>query len=61
LTHPFQIDDLIKCARRELSMRKHVYPRRVLDGRMTKTQSDKEIAMMEAIIFELEKLAPRLL
>jgi hypothetical protein len=42
-------------------MRRHVYPRRVLDGRMTKTQSDKEIAMMDAIIAELEKLQPRLL
>lgn len=37
------------CAIREVKMRKRVYPRRVQDGRMTRAQADREIAIMEAI------------
>jgi hypothetical protein len=39
----------LECARRELVMRKRVYPKWVADGRMTKAQADRQIEVMTAI------------
>jgi hypothetical protein len=44
------IDDMRKCAKRELSYRKFVYPRQVLRERITQKQADFEIACMQAIV-----------
>lgn len=41
--------DKFRCAVRELSYRKYVYPQRVAVGKMSQTQADREIAVMEAI------------
>ncbi len=38
-----------ECAKREVRMRKRVYPRWVAQGKMTQAQADREIAIMEAI------------
>jgi hypothetical protein len=57
----YSIDELIKCAEREVGMRKRVYPRWVEQGRMKEAKAAAEIAMMGAIVAELRKLAPGLL
>lgn len=44
------IKDQIKCVEREIEMRKKVYPRSVLNGRMTPGQKDREIATMTAVL-----------
>lgn len=44
------IQEQIKCVKREIEMRKKVYPNSVLRGRMTAGQKDKEIATMEAVL-----------
>jgi hypothetical protein len=47
--------DQIKCARRELAMRKGVYPKWVTAGRMKQEAADRELAAMEAIVTSLEE------
>lgn len=47
------IDDLIRCAEREIKMRKKVYPWRVRQGKMPQGQADREIRLMEAILENL--------
>ena len=53
----FTLRELIDEARREASMRRRVYPRQILAGRMTQGQADRNIAMMEAIARRLTTLA----
>ena len=40
--------------KREIAMRKRVYPKWVATGRMTQEQADKQIAAMEAALGTLE-------
>ncbi len=47
--------DKIACLRRELAMRRRVYPRQVGRGQMTQAEADREIGLIEAI---LEDYAP---
>jgi hypothetical protein len=42
-------DDKLKCAEREIAMRKGVYPKWVQSGRMKPEAAAREIAIMEAI------------
>lgn len=53
---PFPVtkEDKIKCLRRELSLRRQVYPRRVHDGKMKATSADHEIRVMQAILTDYE-------
>lgn len=53
------MDDMIGCAKRELMMRKRVYPRWVADGRMSEKKAEDEIAFMSAIVDHLLKDAGR--
>lgn len=53
----FTLRELIEEARREADMRRRVYPRQVLAGRMTQGQADRNIAKMEAIARRLGALA----
>lgn len=46
----------VACVRREVSMRRRVYPRWVSTGRMTQVQADREITVMEAAQATLEQL-----
>jgi hypothetical protein len=46
----------LDCARRELALRKSVYPKWVRENRMTPTKAAHEIAAMEAIHATLEKV-----
>lgn len=43
------IKEQIKCVEREISMRERVYPRLVINGKMTAGQKDREIATMKAV------------
>lgn len=43
------INNLIKCAERELDFRKRVYPYQVLNGKKTQGQADYEIQCMNEI------------
>lgn len=53
------LTDQIASARRELSMRRRVYPSWIERKRMTQAQADHEIACMEAIIKTLEFVSSR--
>lgn len=48
--------DLIKCAEREVAMRKRVYRNRVRDGKMEQRTADHEIACMEEIVRRLRDM-----
>ncbi len=43
------VKDQIACVRRELALRKNVYPGFVKKGRMTQEAADREIAAMQAV------------
>lgn len=46
----------IACVRREVCMRRKVYPRWISTDRMTQVQADREITVMEAAQATLEQL-----
>ena len=49
--------DKLACAERELKMRKRVYPRWIEDGRISAGKAAHEIAAMESIVADYQKLA----
>ena len=49
MTNNYHISDQIKCVMREIEMRKRVYPRFVINGKMTQGQADKELNLMKAV------------
>jgi hypothetical protein len=49
MTITFTAAEKHRAIRREIEMRKSVYPRRVMAGQMSQNQADKQIALMEAI------------
>lgn len=51
---PFSRDDKIGCLRREIKMRRQVYPRWVATQKMKQEDADREIAVMEAILADYE-------
>lgn len=53
----FTLRELVDEAMREADMRRRVYPRQVLAGRMTQGQAERNIAKMEAIARRLMDLA----
>ena len=57
-SHVFAIEDLVKEAKRELSLRKRVYPGWCASGKLNRSQADRQIALQEAIVAELEKSLP---
>lgn len=52
----FSDQELRDCAKRELEMRKMVYPGRVRSGKMSQQKMDAEIAMMESIAYHFHYL-----
>ena len=48
----FTDEEKSTAARREVTMRKSVYPRRVRDGKMLQATADREIAIMQEIADE---------
>lgn len=53
------ITEQIASAKRELALRKHVYPGMLATGKMTADQCRHEIECMEAIIKTLERESPQ--
>lgn len=51
---PISRDDKIGSLRRELRLRRRVYPHWVATGKMTEDESKREIAVMEAILADYE-------
>lgn len=49
------LDRQIACVRREVSMRKRVYPRWVATSKMTQEEADRQIEAMEAAQLTLER------
>jgi hypothetical protein len=57
----FSIEELCACARRELALRKRVYPRLIDAGKMTVESAVRETQMMQAILDNLQcQQQPRL-
>ena len=54
---PFTNDEKRKAALRELSQRRHVYPRLVAAGKMTQAEADRQIALMTEIEADYMALA----
>jgi hypothetical protein len=53
--------DKYECAKRELAMRRRVYPKWVDSGRMSQDKADHEIAVMAAIVEDYKaKITPSL-
>lgn len=50
------IDRQIACVRREISMRRRVYPRWVQTSKMTQDEADRQISTMEAVQATLESV-----
>ena len=44
------LEDQIRCVKREIGMRKRVYPRWVESKKMTEAKAAEEIASMEAVL-----------
>lgn len=53
------LDKQLACAKRELALRKRVYPNWVGAKRMTQFRAEDEIAAMAAIVETLEQLQRR--
>jgi hypothetical protein len=51
------LDKQVACAKRELALRKRVYPTWVTAKRMNQFKAEEEIAAMAAIVATLEGLA----
>lgn len=51
------IPEMLKCAERELALRKNVYPSLVRRGKMSVTASDYELKTMEHIADHFRELA----
>jgi hypothetical protein len=54
---PPTLDELIRCAEREVRYRESVYPRMIANGRMTQRRAEREIALMQAIAEHLREAA----
>ena len=50
------LEQMINCAKREVSFRYKVYPSLIAKGKMTKEQAEKEKALMYAIQKALQKI-----
>ena len=57
--HKPDIEEMIRCALREVHMRESVYPRWVAAGRLKQHVADNEIKVMRAIIDTLERVKER--
>lgn len=47
------VDDQIACVKREIALRKNVYPGFVQKGRMKQAEADKELERMTAVLYTL--------
>lgn len=52
----YTVEQKLACIEREINMRKHVYPNRILTKRMSKQKAEYELALMSAIADDYRKL-----
>lgn len=57
LVSQITIDEQIAEIKREISLRKRVYPRWTAEGRIPKEQADLQILCMEAVLWTLNEKA----
>lgn len=50
IIRPPTMEEMLACVRREISMRKALYPSRVRNGRMKQADADAEIRKMEGVL-----------
>lgn len=50
-------EEQLSCVERELRLRKKLYPRKILDGRLTAFEADRELKRMEAVVETIRGLA----
>lgn len=55
---PYTLEQQIQCVKREIVLRKRVYPRWVMDHKMKEEQALREIGAMEAVLETLKRLEP---
>ena len=55
---PISLEQKIKCVGREIGLRRNVYPKFLMSGRITQEKADYEIAAMEAVLATLQGLRP---
>lgn len=53
---PVSLEEEIAAVEREISLRKRVYPGRVLSNRMKTDRAEREIQCMEAVLERLKRL-----
>jgi hypothetical protein len=53
------LDQQLACVRREIALRRNVYPKQVSRGRMRQSEADLEVAAMEAVLETLIALKNR--
>lgn len=53
---PIPLEEQITCVEREISMRERVYPRWVVEHRMTQAKAERELAAMRAVLRTLRGL-----
>lgn len=53
------LETQLECVKREIAMRKRVYPRWIEQGRMTQKKADDEIAAMEAVLETVTEAAQK--
>lgn len=51
------LEEQVEAVRREIKLRKRVYPRRIEAGQMTQQFADEQVAVMEAVLATVEKAA----
>ena len=56
MVEPVTLEQQIIAVRREIAMRKGVYPKWVAAGRLKPEKADHEIAAMEAVLASLERM-----
>jgi hypothetical protein len=49
------LEDKFSCVKRELEMRRQVYQRLIIRGKMNRERADREIATMQAIVEDYQK------
>ena len=54
--NPISLDNQIACIRREISLRRNVYPKLLVSGQMTQAWADFQMDAIEAVLATLVQL-----
>jgi hypothetical protein len=57
MSAPLSLEDQMTCVRREIAMRRRVYPGQIARGTITQDWAAYQIAVMEAVLATLATLA----